>query len=120
MCEIGMSTPGACAYAQCTTDDNCGSDGVCQCAANDRPNTCLPSNCQIDSDCGEGGYCSPSPGTCGPYYGTAGYFCHKACAHDECVDDTDCPTEAGVSPAGYCAWDPTQSKWACSYGFCSG
>jgi hypothetical protein len=120
VCVTGRVATGTCAYAQCTADDDCGSEDVCECAANNRPNTCLSGTCRNDSDCGEGGYCSPSPGTCGPDYGTAGYFCHKACAGDECVNDSDCAGDGGSFPAGYCAWDPTQSKWACNTGFCSG
>jgi Cys-rich repeat protein len=118
-----------CSYDECTTDDACPANNLCQCGTatgeGRTANTCVPSNCRVDSDCGAGGSCSPSYGTtCGALFGVVGYFCHKAadeCTKDECVNDSDCTsTEAGPAGSGYCAWDPTSSAWSCFYGVCAG
>jgi hypothetical protein len=129
--QIGGDIAGmSCNYDECATDAECGTDKVCECGTSlgsdgRSANTCIPANCQTDSDCGQGGYCSPSePTSCGNLFGVAGYFCHKVadeCTVDECTVDSDCQGhDAGPSSGGYCAWDPTHSKWTCEYGVCTG
>jgi hypothetical protein len=102
----------SCTYDGCFSDTDCAGGDVCEC----RPsgNACLAGNCRVDSDCGAGGYCSPTLGFCGNWGGISGYYCHTPA--DECTNDSDC-TEGG---AGYCAWQPTVARWACSYSQCAG
>ncbi len=119
----------SCTSDACATDSQCGTGKVCECGADDNTgrnpggrdaNKCLPSNCQTDTDCGPGGFCSPSFDTsCGPYDGFVGYFCHRPadqCTKDECTNDAEC-NDGGT---GYCAWEPTVSKWVCAHSHCSG
>jgi hypothetical protein len=112
-----------CTYDDCFTDSDCSGDkggGVCGCRGDqvDGANVCLTSgNCHVDADCGPGGYCSPSLGSCGTYAGVEGYYCHTA--SDECIDDTDCPTQPGLAPA-YCAFMPDTGRWQCSSSLCAG
>src|ERR1700690_2869896 len=102
----------SCTYDLCFTDTDCSTGNACLCNA--RGNNCLPENCRTDSDCAGLG-CSPtSSPTCGPAYGTTGFYCHTA--NDECVDDADC-NEGGLN--GYCAYQMQVGHWACSYGFCT-
>jgi hypothetical protein len=109
-----------CSYDACNMDSDCPSGQLCQCGQaggmyGRYGNSCIPSNCRVDSDCGANGYCSPTyDTTCGSRNGVVGYYCHTP--GDDCVNDDQC-TEAGI---GYCAWQPTTSKWSCSYGVCSG
>ena len=105
-----------CSYDVCSTDSECSSDKVCQCGKASVPtragNACLPGNCHTDGDCGAGGYCSPSlDKTCGSYIGVVGYYCHTP--NDECTRDDQCS-------GGFCAFDPTVSKWACQHSVCAG
>jgi Cys-rich repeat protein len=120
-----------CTYDDCSTDATCGAGKLCECGAPNGagrgPNVCIPSNCDTDSDCGTGGYCSPTyDTTCGGFDGVVGYFCHKAadeCTMDQCVNDSDCAMESDggvMTSAGYCAWDPSSSRWGCFYSFCAG
>ena len=121
---------GVCTYDECSSATPCASGNICVCGTEDgalgrTANTCLPSNCSSDSSCGTGGYCSPTyDTTCGPYDGIVGYYCHEAaneCLVDECVNDKDCTgKDGGGGNAGYCAWNPTSSKWTCAYSVCSG
>ena len=116
-----------CTYDACSSDSDCGSGKVCVCGAAEPPygraaNTCVPGNCRVDSDCGAKGYCSPTEATsCGNRSGIVGYYCHTA--GDDCTNDGDCSGVDDGGPTmgpGYCAWQPASSKWACSYGVCSG
>ena len=120
-----------CTYDECTTDTSCGTGKICVCGASSgsegrSPNVCLPSGCLVDSDCGPDGFCSPSyDTTCGAYDGVVGYFCHRAaaeCTVDECVNDSDCTgkSDGGFGGTGYCAWNPSASKWGCFFGACAG
>lgn len=104
-----------CSYDECFEDSGC--DGVCECGGESvaSVNHCVIGNCAVDADC-ENGYCSPSFGSCGDYFGVVAYYCHTA--KDECLDDAECTgTEFGD---GYCAFDPSVGKWACSYSHCAG
>jgi len=117
----------SCNYDACTIDDDCGAGNVCLCGAtlgingsDGTPmrdgNRCVASDCRIDGDCGKGGFCSPTFDTsCGPYSGVQGYDCHTP--HDACTNDDQCKA---TSPQGYCAWQPTLGKWACSNSACAG
>jgi len=116
-----------CTYDACSTDGDCGTGKVCVCGTDEPPygrtaNACVPGNCRVDSDCGAKGYCSPTEATsCGNRSGTVGYYCHTA--GDDCTNDSDCAgtTDGGATMGpGYCAWQPTVGKWACSYGICTG
>jgi len=116
-----------CTYDECSSDGDCGSGKVCVCGAPEPPygragNTCVQGNCQVDSDCGATGYCSPTvDASCGSRSGVVGYYCHGA--DDDCTNDSDCSGANDGGPTqgpGYCAWQPTIGKWACSYGVCSG
>jgi hypothetical protein len=121
-----------CNYDECSSATPCPANQICSCGTPDGtgrgPNLCLPATCQTDSDCGAGGYCSPTYGTtCGAYGGVVGYYCHthaQLCDPDECTNDSDCKGQDagnGIStPAGYCAWDPSSSKWTCEYSVCAG
>ena len=78
----------------------------------DIPSRCVPSDCRVDADCGAPGYCSPTPGSCGPIFGTAGYYCHTP--SDECFADDDCDGDA------YCAYDLSAKRWRCRTERCAG
>jgi len=120
---------GQCSFDACLTDSDCPSHHVCACSSDYyggngeyHANVCVPSNCQVDSDCGATGYCSPTvDASCGSRSGVVGYYCHGA--DDDCTNDSDCSGANDGGPTqgpGYCAWQPTVGKWACSYGVCSG
>lgn len=123
----GNASGDYCTYDACSSDGDCGTGKVCVCGAPEAPygragNTCVQGNCQVDSDCGATGYCSPTEATsCGSRSGVVGYYCHTA--EDDCTNDSDCSGASDGGPTqgpGYCAWQPTVGKWACSYGVCTG
>jgi hypothetical protein len=118
-CErLGTLNIGACTYDQCVTNGDCMTGTTCLCAANDvETNRCLPSSCRLDSDCGAGCGCSPTwDMTCGARDGYVGVYCHAE--GDDCVNDSDCHTDAGI--AGYCAFSKDANKWVCAFAFCAG
>lgn len=100
-----------CTYDTCVHDTDCGGGTTCACHGSpytfNTGNTCVQGNCRVDSDCGAGGYCSPSYDTsqCG---GLLGYYCHTAA--DQCIDDTDCPSNNGPP---VCVYSMTNSRWQC-------
>lgn len=114
-----------CSYDTCFSDAQCTNGGVCVCRSGGGTNHCAGNSmtagsCRIDSDCGPKGYCSPSADSCGPSYGTKGYFCHTA--SDTCLDDTDC-SDGGAQGgwgSGYCMYEPMVKHWKCSYSACAG
>jgi hypothetical protein len=93
-------------------DTDCASGQVCACHGSaymfGLGNTCSPGNCRVDADCGAGGFCSPSydPSACGSL---AGYYCHTPA--DQCIDDSDCPGQAGLS---VCVYSSTAGHWECA------
>lgn len=107
-----------CTYDECITDDDCGTDQLCECEGGfwSDANACLSGNCRVDDDCGSGGFCSPSFGTCGNYSGVVGYYCRTAA--DECLNDSDC-VDPEQGP-GYCMYEPSVSHWVCGYSHCVG
>jgi len=84
---------GACLYPECYEDEHC--DGtVCQCAIDGQPSRCARAgDCRVDADCGSDGYCSPAENNRGCGYDLHGYFCHTP--YDECIDDSDCLEDYG-------------------------
>jgi len=125
-CEYGHQVT-VCTYDECTTASDCKAGELCLCGSGSptrSANTCLPSNCDVDSECGPGGYCSPTYDTsCGPFDGVVGYYCHRLadeCTKDECVNDADCANVDGGGGEGYCAWDPSSSRWTCADSVCAG
>lgn len=104
-----------CTYDTCYADSDCGT-GVCECGQGVGNNHCVSQgNCQVDTDCSGGQFCSPSLGSCGPYGGVVGYFCHTP--EDECVNDSDC---TGSSPDAHCSFNEESDRWTCSTAFCVG
>ena len=113
-----------CIYDGCSTDDDCKKQdedplstrlgaGPCICGDRGEVNACMGGNCRTDADCGSS-YCSPSRDfQCG-YEGTPGYYCHTS--DDECLNDSDCTTDAG-KPA-QCRYDPDANRWACRSSEC--
>ena len=108
-----------CTYDECFVDEDCGAGRVCDCrtepataTAFEGGHTCHPAACAVDADCGPGGFCSPSAplageeGNCRSEFG-AGWYCHTA--HDQCIDDSDCPPSVGPE----CLHDPASGTWAC-------
>jgi len=111
--EGGGAVICSCFYDTCAQDSDCArAQGPCACQGSTyqrRANECAAGNCQTDADCGPNGYCSPSEDTsCSG--GLAGYYCHTA--HDECIDDLDCETEAGGDQV--CAYSFDLAHWACA------
>jgi hypothetical protein len=115
-----------CVYDGCSTDDDCKQEdqdplstrlgpGPCICGQQGKVNTCYGGNCRSDADCGSNGFCSPSHDFACGYEGVPGYFCHTE--DDECVDDSDCSTDAGKSPSE-CRFDPKRERWACNAAEC--
>ena len=107
-----------CTYDECLKDADCGSGRVCECQGGRGSdfNACVDGNCRIDADCPDS-WCSPSPGVCGPSYGTEAYFCRTA--KDECSNDSDCGTSNDGEP-GFCMYDADVAHWVCMYGQCVG
>jgi hypothetical protein len=116
-----------CAYDECASDSDCTTNAVCICretmlmagvTGDPSWNTwcARAGNCRLDSDCGPGGYCSPSAQfQCSRMTYYYNYFCHTA--DDECVNDSDCPsqpTQSTLKPKADCAYNPAVGHWACS------
>jgi hypothetical protein len=125
---VASSSGSVCDWNQCTVDTDCPeTDGnaVCICQGQSfgwghqsYGSSCVASNCRTDADCGAGGFCSPTvSSSCGPFYGTVGFYCHTC--KDTCIDDSDCPADM-FGQAGYCAYDPSVGHWACGNTFCAG
>jgi hypothetical protein len=127
MPQQGQIAGNFCSYDLCDADGDCADAGLCLCGASigtvgadGTPirdgNRCVPAACHVDSNCGSGGACSPTFGTsCGPRNGVSSYECHTP--SDECTTDAQCQ-DGGIG--GYCAFQPTLGRWACSYGICAG
>jgi hypothetical protein len=107
-CGVG-GCPGlgtSCDYDHCFSDSDCEAGVPCICrpsADSGAQNLCIGGgNCAVDSDCGPGGYCSLNAPTqwCG-----GRYFCHTPC--DECLDDSDCPTDVP------CMYFASVGYWSC-------
>lgn len=117
-----------CSYDTCFQDSECTNGGVCICrtsATDTSANHCVGNSmnagtCRVDSDCGAKGWCSPSADSCGPGYGTKGFYCHTS--SDTCLDDADCKDGGGSGGGGlgYCMFDPMVKHWQCSYSLCAG
>jgi hypothetical protein len=106
----------SCNYDQCSTDTECGTDGICECGSGAdvgrTPNECLTGNCEIDSDCGSGRYCAPSAQLCTDQ--TSGYYCTTP--GDQCHNDSDCPGRDDYQ----CLYDTTKDIWDCQQLVCPG
>lgn len=107
-----------CTYDKCTTDDDCGAEGLCVCRPDESsgaPNACSAAQCRLDADCGEGGWCSPSGPASGDFGAGwyRGYACHTP--DDECYDDSECAASAPFT----CAYDKDKKRWRCSVGAAS-
>lgn len=101
-----------CVTDQCDADTDCPRGQACLCGGG---NSCVAANCRTDADCGGLG-CSPTPSTsCSNMSGTVGYYCHTR--KDECTDDGDCKKG---KDQGSCVYQPTASKWTCSFDTCVG
>ncbi|HYP88355.1 MAG TPA: hypothetical protein VEQ59_09375 [Polyangiaceae bacterium] len=69
----------------CLTDDECGTNELCQCDGS-RGGVCVPASCRGDADCDDGYHCAQAQICTG--LNTGSFACQSP--EDECVTEKDC------------------------------